>query len=133
MKKHVDKTITLTPPDHLNTRLSSGLGEVVETMMARHRENRYRDPSDLIIDLRALLEGKRPVIAEQKADTLAKLAEGEVDEEDEFDQDDHGPSMTEAERVELAGIVNARTNIITILAILLGLSLVSNVILLLAR
>jgi serine/threonine-protein kinase len=133
MKKHVDKTITLTPPDHLNTRLSSGLGEVVETMMARHRENRYRDPSDLIIDLRALLEGKRPVIAEQKADTLAKLAEGEVDEEDEFFDDGHGSSMTEAERIELAGIVNARNNIITILAILLGLSLVSNILLLLAR
>ncbi|MEW4571054.1 serine/threonine-protein kinase [Tautonia sp. JC769] len=133
MKKHVDKSITLTPPDHLNTRLSSGLGEVVETMMARNRENRYRDPGDVIIDLKALIEGKRPVIAEQKADTLAKLAEGDADEDEAFYGEAHGPGMTDEERVELAGIVNARNNIITVLAILLGLSLVSNVILMIAR
>ncbi|WP_169972605.1 serine/threonine-protein kinase [Tautonia rosea] len=133
MKKHVDKSITLTPPDHLNTRLSSGLGEVVETMMARNRENRYRDPGDVLIDLKALIEGKRPVIAEQKADTLAKLAEGDADEDEDYYEDEHGSAMTDSERVELAGIVNARNNIITVLAILLGLSLVSNIILMIAR
>ncbi|RUL85850.1 serine/threonine protein kinase [Tautonia sociabilis] len=134
MKKHVDKSITLTPPDHLNTRLSSGLGEVVETMMARNRENRYRDPGDLIIDLKALIEGKRPVIAEQKADTLAKLAEADPDDEDEFDDDGPGGvGLSEEERIELAGVVNARNNVIAVLAILLGLALVSNVILLVAR
>ena len=52
-------------------------------MMARNRENRYRDPGDLIIDLKALAEGSRPIIAEQKADTLAKLAEGDESHDDD--------------------------------------------------
>src|SRR5262249_31080266 len=38
----------LTPPDHVNTALSSGLGEVVEYMMARDRGQRYPTPGDLI-------------------------------------------------------------------------------------
>src|SRR5918997_1299830 len=63
MKKHVDRTTLLTPPDHLNTKLSSGLGEVVETMMAKNRENRYRSPEDLILDLKCLLQGESPMIA----------------------------------------------------------------------
>jgi serine/threonine-protein kinase len=73
----------LTPPDHLNTALSAGLGEVVEWMMAKDRRQRYQTPSDLIIDLECLLNGEPPKLARQKlADSLANLAEGE-DEEDE--------------------------------------------------
>ena len=45
------------PPDHLNTRLSSGLGMVVETMMAKNREHRYQTPDDLILDLKCLHPG----------------------------------------------------------------------------
>src|SRR5262249_50714460 len=41
----------LTPPDHLNTSLSSGLGEVVERMMAKERAERYQSADDLIEDL----------------------------------------------------------------------------------
>src|SRR5262249_84471 len=59
MKKHVDKNTNFVPPDHINTRLSSGLGEVVETMMAKNRENRYRNPDDLLIDFKCLLQGER--------------------------------------------------------------------------
>ncbi len=44
MRKHVDKNVALVPPDHVNTRLSSGLGMVVETMIAKNRENRYPQP-----------------------------------------------------------------------------------------
>ena len=132
MKKHVDKNLVPAPADHLNTRLSSGVGEVIETMMARNRENRYRDPGDLIIDLEALINGDRPVIAEQKSDTLAALAEGE-DAEDEDYYGPVGPALTDSEREELAGIVNSRNTVITILAILLGLALLSNVLLLAVR
>src|SRR4051794_31780082 len=77
MRKHVDKNVILTPPDHLNTNLSSGLGMVVETMMSKNRENRYRNPDDLILDLKCLLAGDSPMIAGQKPETLATLAEGE--------------------------------------------------------
>ena len=45
-------------PDHVNTRLSSGLGVVVETMMAKNRDSRYRNPDDLILDLKCLLQGE---------------------------------------------------------------------------
>ncbi|HZT78619.1 MAG TPA: serine/threonine-protein kinase [Gemmataceae bacterium] len=72
----------LTPPDHLNTKLSSGLGEVVEFMMAKDRRQRYRTPEDLIIDLECLLNGEPPKLARQRieAGTLKGLAEGESDE-----------------------------------------------------
>src|SRR4051794_2478134 len=110
MRKHVDKNVALVPPDHVNTRLSSGLGMVVETMMAKNRENRYPNPDDLILDLKCLLQGESPMIAGQKPDTLAALAEGDL-------TDDPGsPStVTDAEKSEMAAAVNARNNIIAAL------------------
>jgi eukaryotic-like serine/threonine-protein kinase len=75
----------LTPPDHLNTALSSGLGEVVEYMMARDRRQRYPTPEDLIVDLELLLTGSPPKFARQhlrEASTLQALAEGDADEEE---------------------------------------------------
>ena len=63
MRKHVDKNVHVDPVDHVNTRLSSGIGVVVETMMARNRDNRYRNPDDLILDLKCLLQGESPMIA----------------------------------------------------------------------
>ncbi len=124
MKKHVDKNVILTPPDHLNTRLSSGLGEVVETMMAKNRENRYRNPEDLILDLRCLLQGEPPMLAAKKADSLANLAEGESEE---GMGEGAVSAVSEAEKQEMAAIVNARSNIIAALAILLGVSVVTNI------
>jgi serine/threonine-protein kinase len=79
----------LTPPDHINTKLSSGLGEVVEVMMAKDRNERYRHPDDLIIDLECLLSGDPPRLARQRieATTLAALAHGEAVEEDNEERD----------------------------------------------
>jgi serine/threonine-protein kinase len=131
MKKHVDKNTPLIPPDHINTKLSSGLGEVVEMMMAKNREERYRNPDDLILDLKCLLQGEAPMLAQQKSETLANLAEGEFDGEESVARGGGGAS--ESEMIEMATIVNTRTNIIAALAILLGLSIVSNVIVLLAH
>jgi eukaryotic-like serine/threonine-protein kinase len=75
----------LTPPDHLNQALSSGLGEVVEIMMAKDRNQRYRNADDLIIDLECLLAGEPPKLARKKiqASTLQGLAEGDEDDEGE--------------------------------------------------
>ncbi|HZU34340.1 MAG TPA: serine/threonine-protein kinase [Gemmataceae bacterium] len=73
----------LVPPDHVNTALSSGLGEVVEFMMAKDREQRYQTPGDLIVDLECLLNGEAPRLARQRmAEALAKLEEGEEAEEE---------------------------------------------------
>jgi serine/threonine-protein kinase len=74
----------LTPPDHLNTSLSSGLGEVVEFMMAKDRRQRYRSADDLLLDLECLLNGEPPKLARERiaVGTLAELAKGERDDED---------------------------------------------------
>ena len=125
MRQHVDKNATFTPPDHINTSLSSGLGEVVETMMAKNRENRYRNPDDLILDLKCLLGGERPLLAEQKASTLAKLDQGETRQ---GEGGEGGGGASEAQLVEIAGYVNAKDRIITALLTLLGLSIVTNVV-----
>jgi serine/threonine-protein kinase len=108
------------------------LGEVVEMMMAKNREERYRNPDDLILDLKCLLQGEAPMLAQQKSETLANLAEGEFDGEEAASRGGGG-GASESEMMEMAAIVNMRTNIIAALAILLGLAIVSNVILLVAR
>ena len=79
MRKHVDPNVAIVPPDHLNSRLSGGLGMVVETMMAKNREHRYQTPDDLILDIKCLQRGESPMIAGQKPETLLALAEGELD------------------------------------------------------
>lgn len=127
MRKHVDKNVALEPPDHVNTKLSSGLGMVVETMMAKNRENRYRSPDDLMLDLKCLVQGESPMIAGQKVDALAALAEGDAADEV------GGTGVGEAEMVEMAAYVNSRTTIIAGLAMMLTLSLITNIIMLVAR
>src|SRR5262249_47316741 len=83
---HLEKE--LTPPDHINTALSSGLGEVAEFMMAVNRRNRSRTPPDLIIDVECLLNGEPPKLARQHIATsaLEGLAEGTAEEEEEGDR-----------------------------------------------
>jgi serine/threonine-protein kinase len=75
----------LVPPDHLNTALSSGLGEVVEFMMAKDARQRYRSADDLILDLECLLTGLPPKLARERISqgTLAELAKGERDDDEE--------------------------------------------------
>ena len=95
---------------------------VVETMMAKNRENRYRNPDDLILDLKCLLQGESPMIAGQKPDVPRHPRRGR-----------RRPSIeaggaTEAQMVEMAGYVNSRNNIIAALAMLLALSVVTNVV-----
>jgi serine/threonine-protein kinase len=122
MGKHVDPKVALVPPDHLNTKLSSGLGMVVETMLAKNREHRYMTPDDLILDLKCLTQGESPMIAGQKPESLEALAQGESDEE--------VPGASEEELVEIAGIVNNRNHIIATIAMLLAVSVITNLILL---
>jgi serine/threonine protein kinase len=128
MRKHVDKNVNLVPPDHINIRLSSGLGMVVETMLAKNRENRYASPDDLILDLKCLLQGEAPMIAGQKLDSLASLAEGDV-------TDDGGPVSyaSDDEKSEMAGYVNSKNNLIAAIGVLLGISVLTNVLLLLVK
>ncbi len=78
-EKHLHEA--LTPPDHINQELSGGIGEVVEVLMAKDRNQRYQTPDDAVIDLECLLAGQPPKLARRKieASTLAALTEGEED------------------------------------------------------
>jgi serine/threonine-protein kinase len=112
----------LTPPDHLNTSLSAGLGEVVEFMMAKDRDQRYRTPDDLILDLECLLAGRPPKLARERiaATTLTGLAEGELEEE-------------ETGEAQAAGLPGGSVVWLLLLGGLLGLSVILNVVLILRR
>ncbi len=128
MRKHVDPRVQLVPPDHLNTRLSSGLGMVIETMLAKNREHRYSTPDDLILDLKCLIQGESPMIAAQKPESLEALAHGDA-ETDLAGKE----ALGEEQMVELAGIVNSRNQIIATIAMLLAVSVITNLILLTTR
>jgi serine/threonine protein kinase len=112
----------LKPPDHLNTKLSSGLGEVVEFMMAKNRDDRYPSPAELVIDLECLVRGEPPKLARQRleASMLQSLAEGEAAEED-------GDNRRHRKRQQQDGVVAALW--LYILGVTLIFSLVANVIL----
>ena len=96
-------------------------------MMAKNRENRYRNPDDLILDLKCLLQGESPMIAGQKPDSPRRPRRGRVD------RGRRGRATSEEQMIEMAGYVNSRNQIIAALAMLLALSVVTNVILLAAR
>ena len=74
----------LVPPDHLNTALSSGLGEVVEFMMAKDRTQRYSNAEDLLVDLECLARGQPPKLAHDRIDAgaLEGLASGDAEHEE---------------------------------------------------
>lgn len=67
------------PPDHVNPKLTAGISEVIEMMMAKSARDRYQNCADLIVDLQAVRAGKNPPIAHKDiggAD-LAGLAQAE--------------------------------------------------------
>ncbi|MCF7974019.1 MAG: serine/threonine protein kinase [Phycisphaerae bacterium] len=77
MKKHLRER--LIPPDHINTSLSAGLSEVIEVMMAKDREDRYKNAKELLVDLEALRRGETPLQAHKRFDMsmLEQLEQGE--------------------------------------------------------
>ncbi len=81
MKKHLKES--LTPPDHINTALTAGISEVVEVMMAKNRDERYRNMEDVMGDLKAVRNGQPPLLARQKfnVESLEELEEGMVIDE----------------------------------------------------
>ncbi len=116
MRKHLRERIV--PPDHINTSLSQGVGEVIEVMMAKNRENRYNDVDELLIDLELLLQGDPPLHARKKFDVkeLQTLENGELLEEDARIQEIR---------------TQYRSIILTMVAIL-GISVLLNIILILS-
>jgi serine/threonine protein kinase len=119
MHKHLKEP--LTPPDHLNTRLTAGCAAMVEMMMAKRRDQRYPSCRELLDDLELLARGEAPHYAEQKfgQDVFATLAEGEP---------------TTAVEIEPAPVSSAggAMAVTVLLAIIAGLSILANIILLVA-
>ena len=76
MKKHLKEP--LVPPDHINTVLSAGISEVIEVMMAKNRDERYKSMESVIADMDAVLNGRPPLVARQKfnVEALEGLEEG---------------------------------------------------------
>jgi serine/threonine-protein kinase len=109
----------LVPPDHLNTALSGGLGEMVEFMMAKNRAERYPSPKELIRDLECLLDGEAPRFARQgnRAGVIKGLAQAAPEED--------APAT-----VDQPGIAS---HWLIAMAVILGISLVFNVLLLIMR
>lgn len=70
MHKHLKEA--MIPPDHVNPKLSAGISEVIEMMMAKDPRARYQNCKDLLIDLRAVREGKSPPQAHR--DTFSPTA-----------------------------------------------------------
>jgi serine/threonine protein kinase len=75
MHKHLKQP--LVPPDHLNTHLTSGVGEIIEVAMAKNRDERYASTEDLLEDLRDVRAGNPPTHARRAVDleSLANIEE----------------------------------------------------------
>ena len=89
MKRHLREK--LVPPDHINTTLSAGVSEVIEIMMAKRREDRYKSVEELLLDLEALRQGHPPIQAHKRFDVamLEQLENGDtVETEQETDTDE---------------------------------------------
>ena len=72
MHKHLKEP--LVPPDHLVPTLSTGIGEIIERMMAKKPEERYQSMKDLIADLESVQRGEPPLQARRQYD--AHMLEG---------------------------------------------------------
>lgn len=77
MHKHLKEA--LTPPDHINTRLTAGTAAIIEKMMAKSREQRYPSCKELIEDLDLVARGEPPHYAETHLghDVLSTLTKGQ--------------------------------------------------------
>jgi eukaryotic-like serine/threonine-protein kinase len=61
MRAHLKNAVV--SPDHVNPKLSAGVSEVIEMMMAKRPEERHQNTSDLLEDLQAVRKGEKPVHA----------------------------------------------------------------------
>jgi len=118
MRKHLKEK--LVPPDHINTSLSAGVSEVIEIMLAKHREDRYKNVEELLEDLEALREGHPPLQAHKRFDisVLEQLEEGDTVEPEEAADVDEVIS-----RYRLTVIVLAAVTAVSVIAVVILLAL----------
>jgi len=110
MHKHLKEP--LVPPDHVNTKLSTGIGEVVEVMMAKNRENRYASTADVLVDLASVAAGESPLMARKRIDVdvlsgLASQASQEVPEPSTVVPEETGSQVSVVYMLVLLGVLAA--------------------------
>jgi len=118
MRKHLKEK--LVPPDHITTSRSAGVSEVIEIMLAKHREDRYKNVEELLEDLEALREGHPPLQAHKRFDisVLEQLEEGDTVEPEEVADVDEVIS-----RYRLTVIVLAAVTAVSVIAVVILLAL----------
>jgi eukaryotic-like serine/threonine-protein kinase len=120
---HMHLKEPLVPPDHINTSLSAGLGEVVEVMMAKERGHRYGSTSDMLLDLEAIAAGEPPLQARKQFDAsmLTGLAA-------EAPQEEPAPEDSTTEPLARPSTRNLHLLLI-VLGVALGVSVLFNLLL----
>jgi serine/threonine protein kinase len=124
MHKHLKAE--LVPPDHVNQRLSAGVSEVIEMMMAKDPRQRYQTCADLLLDLRAVAKGEPPPLAHKDvvpASDLASIVAAEAEAmpvalpEDMSRGREHTPLVRDTLVVTLAAVaaVSIAVNVFLIL------------------
>jgi len=93
MNRHLKSP--LTPPDHVNPKLSPGTALIIEMLLAKDPAERYRDAGQLLEDLDAAARGDAPVHARGSTD-LASVAASIAQDTNE--------TPTEVRRVEPSGL-----------------------------
>lgn len=119
MHKHLKEE--LVPPDHVTRALSAGIGEVIELMMSKQRDDRYGSTRELIADLETIARGEPPFQARKKYDRklLEDLAKsGQI--VSRANPEDLDPSIIIKREESSARLI------ITVLAVLFALSLLGN-------
>lgn len=114
----------LIPPDQINPDLSRGLCEIVEVMMAKDPAERYSSCTDLIADVKSVLQGEPPLQARKKFD-LGQFMELEKTSETNapvsMDPMDQSPPLTEQPMfwVAIGGWLVAGVLVIIVLILLM--------------
>jgi serine/threonine protein kinase len=117
MHKHLKEQ--LVPPDHINPKLSSGIGEICEVMMSKSADDRYPSMTEVIEDLKSVRRGEPPFHARQRYDQnlLEQLANtGEIVEPSAM----HTKAQGDGNRVSMTWLI--------VLALLLVLSILGNIV-----
>ncbi|MBL8878812.1 MAG: serine/threonine protein kinase [Phycisphaerales bacterium] len=125
MHKHLREP--LVPPDHISTKLSSGFASMIEMMMAKNRDDRYASCREVLADLELLARGQPPKYARGHldADSLTSLSSGRNVE--------YSPEASGSSRGAITVAHAGPPVALIVMSIVAALSVLLNVILLVAR
>lgn len=105
MHKHLKSA--LTPPDHINTKLTAGCAAMIEKMMAKNRDERYPSCHEVLIDLEHLERGEPPQYAQKALDQtiFQNLATGELQPVERVEYRPTRPGLPLAIAIPICGLL----------------------------